>query len=183
MQQDAMQRDYAAVQKILHWLMGIVIILDLVVAQKFGGFLEEAERLESRNDHATLGSILLVLFILRLYFRRRHGVAALPETMPRWQVGAARAVHFLLYFFIGALFLTGIATAANTLEPVLIFGQFTPTIGNMSDYQFQFVRLFHEFSTYAVIGLIAIHALATLYHAARRDGVLTRMLIFWRRTA
>ena len=34
-----MQNDYAVTQKVIHWLMGIFIMLDLFIAQKFGNFI------------------------------------------------------------------------------------------------------------------------------------------------
>ena len=44
--------------------MAIIIMLDLNVAQKFGGNMELWDRLESRSDHATAGMIVTFLFIL-----------------------------------------------------------------------------------------------------------------------
>ena len=38
--------DYLKTQKIIHWLMAIIIMLDLNVAQKFGGNMELWDRLE-----------------------------------------------------------------------------------------------------------------------------------------
>ena len=37
--------DYTKTQKIIHWLMAIIIMLDLNVAQKFGGNMELWDRL------------------------------------------------------------------------------------------------------------------------------------------
>ena len=56
--------DYTKTQKIIHWLMAIIIMLDLNVAQKFGGNMELWDRLESRADHATAGMIVTFLFII-----------------------------------------------------------------------------------------------------------------------
>jgi hypothetical protein len=36
--------DFAVSQKIIHWLMAFLIMVDLIVAQKFGGAMELAER-------------------------------------------------------------------------------------------------------------------------------------------
>ena len=80
-----MQKDYAVTQKVIHWLMGIFIILDLFIAQKFGNFRSDSvgfiayyneTRFASRIDHATMGNILTFLFVLRIFFRTRHGAAA-----------------------------------------------------------------------------------------------------------
>ena len=45
--------------------MALAIMLDLNVAQKFGGEMELWDRLESRADHATMGLIITFLFLLR----------------------------------------------------------------------------------------------------------------------
>ena len=58
--------DYLISQKVIHWLMAFLIILDLNIAQKFGGEMELWDRLESRVDHATVGIIVTVLFIFEV---------------------------------------------------------------------------------------------------------------------
>ena len=63
-----MTLDYSKTQKIIHWLMAIIIMLDLNVAQKFGGNMELWDRLESRVDHATAGMIVTFLFLLRVAY-------------------------------------------------------------------------------------------------------------------
>ena len=87
--------DYLRAQKVIHWLMAIVIILDLNVAQKFGGNMELWDRLESRVDHATAGLIVTFLFILSnisKYFY--YGAPSLPESMPGWQAVMAKTGHY-----------------------------------------------------------------------------------------
>ena len=61
--------DYLRAQKIIHWLMAIVIMLDLNVAQKFGGDMELWDRLESRVDHATAGIIVTFLLCFKNFFK------------------------------------------------------------------------------------------------------------------
>jgi cytochrome b561 len=58
--------DYVKSQKIIHWMMAFLIMLDLVIAQKFGGEMELWDRLESRVDHATVGLIVTSLFISQI---------------------------------------------------------------------------------------------------------------------
>ena len=71
--------DYLRAQKVIHWLMAIVIMLDLNVAQKFGGDMELWDRLESRVDHATAGLIVTFLLILRIFLRFLYGAPSLPD--------------------------------------------------------------------------------------------------------
>ena len=82
--------DYLISQKVIHWLMAFLIILDLNIAQKFGGEMELWDRLESRVDHATVGILVTVLFILRIILRYMYGAPALPNTMPNWQKLSAK---------------------------------------------------------------------------------------------
>jgi len=176
-----MRVDYQVSQKIVHWLMAILIMLDLYVAQKFGGFLEEADRIESRVDHAQLGTIVAVLFILRIYLRLRHGAPPLPETMPGWQKLAAHAAHFALYVLIGTLIVSGILSAVNADSLVAPFGLFAFGDGIGNEDSFLYFRNIHEWITDIIIALIVIHVLAALYHLfVARDGSTTRMLMFWR---
>ena len=174
--------DYRVVQKVLHWLMALIIMVDLVAAQKFGTSLPLAERLESRSDHATIGLVVLVLLLLRLYLRWRHGAPPLPASMPMWQVRAAQVTHFLLYALIGSLVLTGILAGINSTLPLVLFESWDITIGNSDREWFRTLRGFHEFVTKAIIAFIALHIVAALYHAVvSRDGVMRRMVVFWRR--
>lgn len=173
--------DYRVVQKVIHWLMGLFISLDLFVAQKFGNFLEEADRLESRMDHATLGTTLSILLLLRLYFRFRSGAPALPtEGMSPWQIWLAHWVHILLYVAMACLLLTGFITAMQATDPILIYNSFEITLGAMSDENFVFLRQFHELMTWVMIVLIVIHVAGALYHQfIVKDRVLIKMLKFW----
>ena len=80
--------------------MAIIIMLDLNVAQKFGGNMELWDRLESRSDHATAGMIVTFLFILRIVLRYFYGAPKLPESMPTWQTLSAKIGHSSLLSLI-----------------------------------------------------------------------------------
>lgn len=187
-----MQKDYAVMQKILHWFMGILIMIDLFVAQKFGNFIGDSTgfiayysetRYASRIDHATLGYILTTLFVLRVFFRHRRGGAPLPADMPRWQVLVAHAGHIGLYVLMASLFLSGILTASAASQPIVIFGGFDAAFGAVDEAFFTTARQIHEWSTNLIIALIVIHIGAALYHHfIVRDNTTRRMLVFWKRT-
>lgn len=177
-----MKKDYAVIQKILHWVMGLLIMMDLFVAQKFGEAMEASDRLESRIDHAGLGIIIMTLFLVRVFFRIKYGAPPLPDTMPQWQIFAAKAAHFMLYFLMAGLFATGLLTASQATDPVIVFQVFDITQGNLDETFFLFVRQFHELITEIIIALIIIHIGAALYHQLiRRDETMLNMLVFWKR--
>ena len=160
--------------------MAIIIMLDLNVAQKFGGEMELLDRLDSRVDHATAGLIVTFLFILRLFIRYKYGAPALPSSMPQWQVIGAKIGHYGLYFLMGMLIVTGILSANLTSDPILVFGLINLSSETTNIEGFNSIRAIHEFSTNAIIVLILVHILAALYHQFfAKDETTMNMLKFW----
>ena len=176
--------DYLISQKVIHWLMAFLIILDLNIAQKFGGEMELWDRLESRVDHATVGILVTVLFIFRIILRYMYGAPALPNSMPNWQKFSAKIGHYGLYFFITLLIFTGIASAYFTSDPIVVFGSLNLSSETDSQRAFQLIRGVHEFSTNAVIFLIFVHILASIYHHfIAKDKTTVKMLKFWKQAS
>ena len=160
--------DYFKTQKIIHWLMAIMIMLDLNVAQKFGG------------DHATAGLIVTFLFILRMILRYRYGAPELPATMPKWQVISAKAGHYGLYILMAGLIITGIISASFASDTIMIFGSYDLAFFTHNENLFSIIRNVHEFCTNAIIALIIIHILAALYHHfVVKDQTTLNMTKFW----
>ena len=177
-------KDFHIAQKVIHWLMALIIMLDLFVAQKFGDVMELADRMESRIDHSQLGLIVTTLFIIRIALRVRFGAPALPPAMPDWQKTAAHIGHWGLYGLIACLVTTGLLTASNADTAIEPFGAFVLSDGMGSEAAFLQIRTIHELVTEALIALIALHIVAALYHGlVKRDGVTGRMMRFWKRDA
>ena len=175
-------KDYKIAQKIIHWLMGILITIDLFIAQKFGREMTDFDRLDSRIDHATIGTSLLVLLVLRLLLLARNGKAALPDSMTPFQVQLAHWGHYALYGAMILLIGTGLVSAAHVTDPLVVFGGLELSwLSNQDEALFQFVRQFHNAMTWVMIALIVLHVLAALYHHyVLKDNTLGRMLKFWR---
>ena len=172
--------DYLKSQKIIHWLMAIAIMIDLNVAQKFGGEMQLWDRLESRADHATMGLIITFLLVLRIILRSRYGAPSLPNSMSKWQIIAAQAGHYGLYILMGTLVMTGIISAIYASDPILVFNSYDLAFANHNDNAFRIVRGIHEFCTNAIIALIFIHILAAIYHHfVLKDSTTSNMSKFW----
>ena len=171
--------DYAVTQKVLHWLMALLIMLDLIIAQKFGGEMADWDRFASRSDHASVSITIAVLLVLRLYFRWRYGAPALPATMPDWQKQLAHATHWALYGLIGLLIVSGVVTASAANSVIEPFGLFALNDG--MEGNFVGLRQVYQWVIWAISTLIVMHIVAALYHLLwLRDTITQRMLRFWR---
>lgn len=172
--------DYKVAQKVIHWLMAFFIITDLIIASRFGHPMEIADRLESREYHSDIGIILLLLLVIRVMLRRLYGTPPLPLGMASWQVKAAQLVHGLIYVTLFGLIGTGLVTALNATDPIMLFQSINLSGGNLDEEQFQFVRQFHDFFTEMMIALIIVHFGGALFHSfVQKDDSTRKMLRFW----
>ena len=178
--------DYAVTQKVIHWLMGIFIML--ICSSRRNWKFYRRSMVSSpiikgafclRVDHATMGYILTAL-LLRVYSQPPWRAESLP--ICQWQVRAAHLGHVGLYMLMGALLLSGIITASAASQPIVIFATFDVAFGVADESFFQAVRRIHELCTNLMIALIAIHVGAALYHHfIARDHTTARMIRFWKR--
>jgi cytochrome b561 len=90
----------------LHWIIGILMIVNLALGFFFESFGEENVR-PLINNHKSIGIAVLGLAIMRLLWRLTHRPPALPTAYQRWEKMASHAVHGLLYALIFALPITG----------------------------------------------------------------------------
>ncbi len=179
---------YGNVAMSFHWLIAILVIANLCVGLYMGDLpRSDPMKFTIFQIHKSIGLTVLVLSILRLLWRLVNPVPPLPEGMnPALKFGA-RVSHFLLYFLIVFIPLTGyIMVSASPL-------------GNGTSYFFLFdwpnLPLFtgvsraqlhpihetwetaHVVLAWSAIVLIPIHIAAALYHGLiRRDGVFSRMV-------
>jgi cytochrome b561 len=105
-------------------------------------------------------------------------VPALPATMPRWQVVAARANHALLYIFILIMPISGFVYTAAGGFPVPLFylydlANLVPEHKAVADA----AKAVHLTAIWGLVALVALHVAAAAYHGlVRRDGIFGRMV-------
>jgi cytochrome b561 len=163
----------------LHWLIAVLLIFMLF----FGGDLMKGEKGGSffgPSLHASIGSAILVLSVLRLVWRLYNPPPAYPASMAPWEQMAAKTTHLLFYVLLIGMPLTGwLATPKFLSEEgammgLTVFGAFplpgAPNLGLP-------MKAIHDLGSNFGIALLALHVLAALkHHFVNRDGVLRRML-------
>ena len=169
------QRHFNLLARVLHWSMAVAILAMLFVGAAMVVSLRHRELL--LDLHRPLGLAILLLAIVRLANRLRHPPPPLPADLPRIQVLAAKASHWLLYALMFAMPVIGWAMLSAGAYPVVLFdGVNLPPILPHSPVMYGFLRPLHGVLAYLLFFTILAHLGAALFHAwVRRDGVFSQM--------
>jgi cytochrome b561 len=177
---------YTLVAIILHWVMalGILALAGIGLAMTHLK-LDPLKLFQLYQLHKSIGLTILLAAILRLAWRLINRPPALPAAMTQFARKAAEGSHFLLYFLLIALPLTGWAlVSASVLDiPTVLYGivpwphlPILSTLDNKKPVE-DALKLVHAYGAWALIALVAAHAGAALHHHfIAKDNVLRRML-------
>lgn len=179
---------YGSVAIAFHWVIAALVIANICL----GLYMADLPRSDPSKfiivqTHKSIGLTVLVLSVLRLGWRLVNPVPPLPAEMNRALAFLARAIHYIFYFLIVFIPLTGwIMASASTLgNATQYFGLFDwpnlPFFQGMARAQIvpwhEAFEEMHAILAWSAIVLIPLHVLAALYHHfLRRDDVLRRML-------
>ena len=177
---------YTAVAITLHWVMALGVLalaaLGLVMVH---GHLGLGRKFALYQLHKSIGVTVLIVAVLRLAWRYAYPPPPLPTHMPPLERLTAHAGHWLLYFYLIALPLTGWAlVSASVLNiPTHLYGVIPwPHLPELSSLHNKapveaFLKMIHRYGAWTLLVLIAGHAGAALrHHFVLKDGVLLRML-------
>lgn len=168
-------RHFNLLARVLHWSMALAITIMLFVGAAMVVSLRYREQL--LDLHRPLGLAILLLAIVRLANRLRHAPPPLPADLPRLQVWAAKASHWLLYALMLAMPLIGWGMLSAGAYPIVLFnGVNLPAILPHSPALYGFLRPLHGVLAYLLFFTVLGHLGAALFHAwVRRDGVFGQM--------
>jgi cytochrome b561 len=167
---------FNAAARWLHWMMSAMVLAMLFIGA--GMVTSLSERPWLIDLHRPLGIAVLLLAAVRLVNRFRNRPPALPPDLPRWQVHAARASHWLLYALLFAVPLVGWLMLSASGQPVSMFaGWQLPPIAPQDQVLYARLRMAHALLAWLLFATVLMHLAAALFHAwVRRDGVLAGML-------
>jgi cytochrome b561 len=169
---------YTAVAKVLHWIIAALIVTQFTLAWMADDLPLGARKLGLLARHKSFGMTVLMLAILRLLWRLKHRVPALPSGMTSLERRVARATHAAFYVLLFAMPLTGWMMSSAKNYSVSWFGWFTwPNLIGKNEAAFDFLRGAHEIMSYVLLTIAVLHILAALkHHFWNKDDVLLRML-------
>jgi cytochrome b561 len=166
---------YTRTAMILHWLVALLIIINVTLALAVDALPEGWER-PVIDTHKSIGITVLGLVLLRLLWRAAHRPPPLPASYPRWEKASAHLAHGVLYLLILALPLSGwlhdSAWKDAATHPMRLFNLFPwPRIGfiqhtdpSIRESLHTLFGNLHTWFGYALYVLFALHVLGALKH-------------------
>lgn len=173
---------YTPAARAFHWIVVALIAIQIPVGLYMtyrGGALNiwDATTNNLYSAHKLGGVIILLLVIARFAYRLTAGAPHPEPTIEPWQRVVSEINHWALY---GLLLLVPILGYLGvSMFPALnLFGLFDlPALAAPDKKMSETLFEFHKLGAWALLGLIAMHIGAALYHYfIRKDNVLGRML-------
>jgi cytochrome b561 len=170
------QRRYSSVAIGLHWTIAAFVIVNLVLGLLHDSLLDGLAWVLPL--HKSIGITVLALTLVRIGWRIGNPPPRLPMGLPLWERAAAHGVHFLLYFYMLALPVTGwMLVSGGRKSPIAWFGLFDVPFLPIAKPTANWAHNAHGVLGWIMLALVALHVLAALrHHLILRDTVLTRMI-------
>jgi cytochrome b561 len=169
---------YTATAIGLHWVVAVLILGGAGLGMVTADLPFSPRQLQWISYHKWIGVTVFLLAVVRLLWRLRHPVPALPAAMPAWQQHFAQATHLLFYVLMLLIPVIGWMQSSALGVPVVYFGVVPlPDLLNKNKELAELLRIVHRNFGYGLLALIAVHTGAALkHHVTDRDDVLVRML-------
>lgn len=172
-------RSYTKVAIAMHWSIAFLIFLNV----SLGFFMETFPKKAPGHDevlfyHASIGSLIFMLAVFRLFWRSTHKPPALPSHLPSWQQNMAHTLHWALYSLMFLVPLTGYLHRMAGGHPVSFFGiGFLPVLIGKDEPLRLLTETLHVSLVWTLCILVVGHIGAALKHRFfDRDSVIQRML-------
>ncbi len=168
---------YPAALRRLHWISALILLgaAAIVLARALADD-GSTEKLLTEL-HRAVGSCILVLTLLRLGWRLKGALPRHPALSPLLRL-AAHGAHTGLYLLLFAVPLLGWSLSSAAGKPVRMAGliPLPALLGRDRDLADDLAH-WHTLAGYLLLGLVALHVAAALWHfAVRKDNVLYSML-------
>lgn len=168
---------YGSVSRFLHWGMALLVFWQML---KFFDRIDDGEHWVGQvlvPWHGSIGALLLVLIVLRIFWAVRTGAANRPPPPPA-QALLVKAGHGLLYLALVLLPLTGVGILLGKGYGVKVFGMQLVAKGSTDvPWLADISGALHSPVAWLLLVMVLGHiGMALVHHYIKKDGVLRRML-------
>lgn len=170
-------KKYHPVAMLLHWLLAIAILAQSGLGKYMADIPKGTpDRATFFNLHKSIGMVIALVILYRLYIRLKHRPPELPA-MPKWEHIAATASHHLLYICMILIPLSGYIGSNFTKYGVKFFGYPLPPWGSENKAIYEVFNTTHIVCANLMLVIVAVHIIAALKHQfIDKDTILARML-------
>jgi cytochrome b561 len=167
-------KQYSKRTAIIHWVIFLLVIAAFFLGHFLADSENTAQKLSLLPVHFLIGDTVLVLILVRIYFRKKDGEPAPANASPLLNKVAA-ITHMLMNLTLIAVAVSGVVTVAAS-GVIEALKKSDPTL--IPDFEKVGAREFHEILVTVMVLLVVFHVVATLYHQfVVKDNLLRRIMI------
>ena len=167
-------KQYSKRTALTHWLVFVLILAALTLGVYLNASENTAQKLSLFPVHFLIGDTILLLTLLRIYFRKKDGEPAPANENPLLNKLAA-VVHQGLNISIIAVAISGMVTAVKS-GVLRAMESHDPTL--IPDFSKVDAKEFHELFIGITLALVVIHVAAAIYHQLIvKDSLMRRIMI------
>jgi len=167
-------KQYSKRIAIMHWTIFILIVITFYLGHEVADSKDAAARLSIYPVHFLIGDLVLLLTLVRIYFRKKDGEPAPANANPLLNKVAA-LTHLLTNLTVIAVAVSGFITVVTSglLEA---FKENNPAL--IPDFHKVDAKEFHELFIGIMLLLVVFHIAAAIYHQLIvKDNLLRRIMI------
>jgi cytochrome b561 len=158
-------RRYSNVAVTFHWITVLLVVAQAIVGFGFHRFSEGALRAELFTWHKTIGPLILLITLARLWYRLKNPPPPFTPELPQWERTAAVWNHRLFYILLIAMPLVGLAAISGGAEEpttTLVGGIPFPLIPGISEETGDILGEVHMVAAWVLVAGILVHVAAAL---------------------
>ena len=166
---------YGLLSKLFHWLTAAGLLIQIPLGFYLVDLDFDQFRIDIENYHILFGLIVFYVTLIRLIFKLLTPTPDFKGSTFLGQKILAKLNHFFLYFTLLTITTSGILKKLFNGESLIIFFKKINLTYNF-ELSEQFYSI-HVLANYVLIGLIALHILAVLFHKfLLRENILKRIV-------
>jgi cytochrome b561 len=166
---------YGLLSKLFHWLTAAGLLIQIPLGFYLVDLEFDQSRVDIENYHILFGLVIFYITLIRLAFKLLTPIPNFNNNAFSGQKILAKLNHFFLYLTLLTITISGIFKKLFNGENIIIFFKKINLIYNF-ELSEQFYSI-HILANYVLIGLIALHIFAVLFHKLfLKENILKRIL-------
>jgi len=168
---------YSKRMVIVHWLTLVLLIAAWFLGEELAEATDESKAtLAAYFIHIVAGATILLLTVVRLFFRSKDGTPPPMGQTPMDKV--AKGIHHALYTVLFLLPVSGMVTVLTSDAGKALLSGDASLLPKEDGFEEVFAHEVHEVMVTVLIVLVVVHLLGAIKHQfIMKDGLMERMML------